>query len=314
MTTFEQIDEFNGTVLEGGVKIQDARYYVSSDVAKDVISFLKHISFSLKNDSTILDICFGSGNLTAHIVNDLNLQYKELILNDKYYDKINNQISINNTTITQNDFLDSNMFINSYDLVIFNPQIGGATKYKDGELKISKKYKGNLKHLKETLSKVTKDDGYLFFKGAESTFDSLEFDTIGLNVKYMYMSENGYIYILQKTKEKLEKICYEKIKNLFIVNKDCSKKQTAEEITGNLSDIFTNINDTYTQAKQVFQKTPFSKAGAMGGNSETISEDSTSTQEIKKPEKEEIRFANFLIGEKQQYKKDKKRFRNFLND
>jgi len=142
---FKQINDFNNQKI-GKNFLYEIYYYVPFEVAKDRAKFIK---FILKNYidnkfNNIIDLTFGSGNLTSHIILDNDINFYKLIFNDieKNKDRVNKEIvniykneGYKNVEISFKDVLNSDSFSNEnkFDLIIFNPQIGGD--YKDGEIK-----------------------------------------------------------------------------------------------------------------------------------------------------------------------------------
>lgn len=124
---YDQIDIFVNQ-KDGRSKYPESRFYVDSETAKDKATFIK---FLIENNEIIekqkayktIDLCYGSGNLTTHILGDSDITFSELVLNDINADDRNNGIQIG--TKQDNDFLDATKFTTKYDLIIFNPQIGG---------------------------------------------------------------------------------------------------------------------------------------------------------------------------------------------
>ena len=121
-------------------------YYVSSNIAKDRAKFIKFVleNFISKKFNNIIDLTFGSGNLTSHIVLDNGINFNKLVFNDikKNKDRVNKKIAdiyknegYENVEIFFRDILNSDSFSNEdkFDLIIFNPQIGGD--YDEGEIK-----------------------------------------------------------------------------------------------------------------------------------------------------------------------------------
>ena len=125
----------------------DAYLYVKDAVAIDVakfLTFLKEEQGLLKSKEesnlTVLDMAFGSGNLTSRLVLENFPQYKTIIFNDK--NKANhlliNAFPEGKTISERKDFLDESVWTEAdkADIVVFNPQIGGA--YIDGDSKFEK--------------------------------------------------------------------------------------------------------------------------------------------------------------------------------
>ncbi len=125
----------------GKQKLHEIKFYVDSETAKDKASFVK---FLVDNNEIIekgkeyktIDLCYGSGNLTTHILGDCNIDFSELVLNDVNVDDRNNGIQIG--TKQDYDFLDATKFTTKYDLIIFNPQIGGKDTYPSGIVEFEK--------------------------------------------------------------------------------------------------------------------------------------------------------------------------------
>ena len=137
---YKQIDTFVDK-REGKSKLYEIKFYVDTQTAKDRANFTQWI---FKNDKVlkdkkfnkIIDLCYGSGNLTSHILYESNIDTQNLVLNDKNIDDRNNKIQIG--TKTDNDFLDAEKFKDKYDLIIFNPQIGGTDTYPQGSVEFKK--------------------------------------------------------------------------------------------------------------------------------------------------------------------------------
>ncbi|MFW6047057.1 MAG: hypothetical protein ACOCP4_04670, partial [Candidatus Woesearchaeota archaeon] len=142
---FTQIENFNDIFYKGVEKsnttLRSYLYYVPKEEAEikaKFINFVREkydcIDKKINNIKNILDLCFGSGNLTTHIVLDNDLSFEKLILNDKYEEYTNQDLHsyindyYNNpskSTITNLDFFNSQAFQswNNIQLVIFNPLI-----------------------------------------------------------------------------------------------------------------------------------------------------------------------------------------------
>lgn len=137
---YSQIDTFVNTRV-GKSKLYEIKYYVDTQTAEDRAKFtqwifnndkiLKDIKFDY-----IIDLCYGSGNLTSHILFESNIDTQNLILNDINENDRNNEITIG--TKTANNFLDAEQFDDKYDLIIFNPQIGGTDTYAKGAVEFKK--------------------------------------------------------------------------------------------------------------------------------------------------------------------------------
>jgi len=126
---YAQIRAFNKFVEDEKETKTKKYYYVQDEIAIDKANFVKFLMrdetlFKEKTFSNVIDLCYGSGNLTTHILNDADINYSTLHLNDKNRADRNNEIAIGEKLNL--DFLDASSFSDSYDLIIFNPQIGGT--------------------------------------------------------------------------------------------------------------------------------------------------------------------------------------------
>jgi len=129
-----QIDKFREDEIENtGKDVYKYRYYVEPEIAIDRARFFKFIHIEkikkkLKYEN-VIDLTFGSGSLTSHILLDNDLEFSKLVLNDKNIDDANFSDELGEIAedIVDNNILNPNSFTNSkqFDLVIFNPQIGG---------------------------------------------------------------------------------------------------------------------------------------------------------------------------------------------
>ena len=133
----EAILEQVGTFYKDTLKeIQKARYYVDTDSAKDIAAFFGKIyQDSDYSFNRVIDLTFGSANLTSHILLDNNINFETLILNDINIKDANRNVELGEKWNL--DILDYDSFqkVEPFDLVIFNPQLGG-TSYSAGKLKI----------------------------------------------------------------------------------------------------------------------------------------------------------------------------------
>ncbi len=128
----EQVGTFYKDIAK---EIQKARYYVDTDSAKDIAAFFGKIyQNSNYNFKRIIDLTFGSANLTSHILLDNDINFETLILNDKNIEDANKNVELGEKWNL--DILDYDSFhmVEPFDLVIFNPQLGG-TSYSAGKLK-----------------------------------------------------------------------------------------------------------------------------------------------------------------------------------
>ncbi|MCK9490719.1 MAG: hypothetical protein M0Q24_01405 [Sulfurimonas sp.] len=122
-------------------KRYELRYFVATDIATDRAKFFGYIhNLKIFNCKSIIDLTFGSANLTAHLLLDNDIEFTRLVLNDKNFDNANftEELEEINADIKGNDILDSNAFDDEkYDLVVFNPQFGGGA-YPEGDLGVKR--------------------------------------------------------------------------------------------------------------------------------------------------------------------------------
>lgn len=127
----KQVDEFYRKTLK---EINKARYYVDTATAKEIASFFGALFQG--NNSTfnkVIDLTFGSANLTSHILLDNDIDFQTLVLNDKNINDANKNVELGEKLHL--DILDYELFdqFEPFDLIIFNPQING-TAYSKGKL------------------------------------------------------------------------------------------------------------------------------------------------------------------------------------
>lgn len=147
---YDKINEFNIAGYDPSIRSSKARQdqylYVATAFAKDRAAFLKYILandpvFKIKKlkQPKILDLAFGSSNLTTHLILENYPDYSSITYNDKVKENSFGNIEnlVDKSEVTQNDFLKSENFNNRQqaDILIFNPQIGKG--YKDGETELN---------------------------------------------------------------------------------------------------------------------------------------------------------------------------------
>lgn len=219
---YQQIQAFNNQLTNPSDRssnnYEKAYLYVDDKDAEDKAKFIK---FLIKQDhmqsnyNTILDLTFGSGNLTSHIVFDNSIKYQSLILNDINSSNTNQAIVdyIDNSNIRHEDMLDVDSFKQeSVDLVIINPQIGGN--YIDGDI-LGQKEEDETQHdvldrLGETLNNFLADGITILFYGKEKDFKSI----ISTDQYIKYNSKLIDIFVVSNDIK--EYICFEKSHNDFI--------------------------------------------------------------------------------------------------
>lgn len=138
---FKQINEFRKNILtKTGKDVYEYRFYVEPETAIDRAKFFKFFDTEkTTNELTynkVIDLTFGSGNLTSHILLDNDIEFSKLILNDKNIDDANFSDELGEIAeeITDNNILINTSFDedDKFDLIIFNPQIGGKDRNVNG--------------------------------------------------------------------------------------------------------------------------------------------------------------------------------------
>lgn len=135
---YDQINNFNKQPTDPTRANSDhfakAYLYVDEAIAKDRAKFVAYLieQGSIEPPKKVIDLAFGSGSLTTHIILDNDLNVDEVVFNDKNTDKTNQLIALETISkVTNEDFLKGLSTSERYDWVVFNPQIGGG--YSDGE-------------------------------------------------------------------------------------------------------------------------------------------------------------------------------------
>jgi hypothetical protein len=218
---YQQIEAFNKTLTDSSDRssktYQEARLYVNNDEAIDKASFVKYLidNGHIENSyNTILDMTFGSGNLTSHIVFDNDISFESLYLNDKNTDKTNQNIKdyVDNCTIVDYDILEDSVSSNiNADLVILNPQLGGN--YTEGNIYNQRQEK---EKNQDILDKLTLNINTYLESGATILFYGEDKDFKALFGEYNYIrykSESKQLYIVKKDFEDIK--CFQKIDDSF---------------------------------------------------------------------------------------------------
>lgn len=155
---YDQINTFNNQnsdpSLTNSKSYSEAYLYVDEKTAIDRAKFVGYLLEKnlITTPKNVIDLAFGSGNLTSHLLLDNNLELEKVVFNDKNTDKTNQAIKLDGVSeVTQYDFLASLPFEQEFDWVVFNPQIGGSYRLGDSGLGQS---------IAITISKKT-IDGYL---------------------------------------------------------------------------------------------------------------------------------------------------------
>ncbi|HIP03330.1 MAG TPA: AAA family ATPase, partial [Campylobacterales bacterium] len=218
---------------------EKAYLYVDTKNAKDKAEFVKFLIDKgrlQKEYITILDLTFGSGNLTSHIVLDNDIEYEKLIFNDKNREKTNQKIieNIDSSEVWNRDILNKDEFFDvRADLVIVNPQIGGS--YIDGDILKQGESKSDVfNNLAKTLESFLEKDATILYYGKEKDLKEILPD-----VKYIkYSSKLIDLFVFSNEIEKVE--CFEKSGNEFV---ECKEKKEDVEIIESLDEIIGDIEE-----------------------------------------------------------------------
>lgn len=216
---YQQINQFKLQMAKDydkkDIKDVDKFYwYVSDEEANDKAQFIKYLiekNFLDIQYKNILDLTFGSGNLTSHIVLDSNIQYNNIIFNDLNTVKTNQNIVnvIDNSSVESLNILDiDNFHENESDLIIFNPQIGGGT-YPEGDISLGKSEKELFEQLFSLVDIFLSKNKTLIFYGRTQHFEKIFKDYNFIN----YQNGINQLYIISKTFEKIK--CFQKIEDTY---------------------------------------------------------------------------------------------------
>lgn len=222
---YKQIDDFNEYIVND-IETKNKRFfYVEREIAEDrgiFFGFILKEYFKGENKfKNIVDLTFGSGNLTSHLLLDNNIEYNSLILNDIEKVHSNQEILLENSLIKSNDILTS-PFEDKFDLIIFNPPIGN--KSVSNRIDIAKSTK-NIDKIKKQIDLLIKQNNIFVFYGEEKHYQEF-FDNYNF-IKYITDDEGKDLFIISKTFK--ESICYEKQANDFVVNEECKKQSLQDE-------------------------------------------------------------------------------------
>lgn len=225
---YNKIDQFKKDLLpklnQTSVKnLEKYVFYVNDTDAIDVAEFIGELidnKIILNSYPSILDMTFGSGNLTAHIVLENNIAYQNIYFNDIFEESNSNIVDvIENASLSSLNILDAESFGDlNVDLLIVNPQISGRYK---GDL--SKQDENYEEKLRTNLMSFYDKNTTIIFYDSNNHFSNL-FES----VKYSrYLRDKGDLYVINKGFEK--NICYEKIDDKFEINKECKKTNKIEQ-------------------------------------------------------------------------------------
>lgn len=231
---YQQIEIFNTTLTDpsdrSSKNYQEARFYVNNDEAKEKAFFIKYMidnGYMQNSYNTILDMTFGSGNLTSHIVFDNNITYENIYLNDKNREKTNQNIEnyIDNCSTLNYDILEDSISndINA-NLVILNPQLGGN--YTEGDLYQQRQEKEKnqdiLNKLGTNITAYLDSGATVVFYGQHKDFIAL----FGECTSIRYKSDSQQLYIVNNELE-LSKCFQHNDKNFEEI--DCNDTNIAED-------------------------------------------------------------------------------------
>ena len=232
---YQQINQFKLQIAKDydkrDIKDVDKFYwYVSDEEAEDKAEFIKYlIDESILNNKydSILDLTFGSGNLTSHIVLDGEISYTDIVFNDINTIKTNQNIVdvIDNSSIKSLDILNiDNLQDNESDLIIFNPQIGGGT-YPEGDISLGKKEKEYLEQLSNLSDMFLSKHKTMIFYGR-----SQHFEKIFKDINFMqYKDGTNQLYVMNKEFEKSK--CFQWNGELFQeIDCNLTENNTKEKI------------------------------------------------------------------------------------
>jgi len=239
---YNKIDQFKKDLLpdlnQTSVKnLEKYVFYVNDTDAIDVADFIGELinnKIILNSYSSILDMTFGSGNLTAHIVLENNIAYQNIYFNDIFEESNSNIVDvIENASLSSLNILEAESFVDlDVDLLIVNPQISGRYK---GDL--SKQDENYAEKLRTNLMSFYDKDTTIIFYDSNNHFSDL-FES----VKYSrYLRDKGDLYVIDKGFEK--NICYEKIDDKFEVNKECKKTNKIEQDDISFKELIDKLNN-----------------------------------------------------------------------
>ncbi|AXH12215.1 AAA family ATPase [Halarcobacter bivalviorum] len=246
---YSQIDKFNINIVNSKETKNNKYYYINSDEALIKSQFINEIQndtvIKEKLDSieTVMDLCFGSGNLTSHILLENQIEYQNIILNDYFLDECNQELEnlLENCELNQCNFFNSDCFEeNSVDLLIFNPTHGGKPTKKDFINKENKDFDA----LNKTLSKILKPNSLVIFRGWKEDFQELIFSEF--KYKKIYLDGSQSLYVCYDI-EAEEKVCYEYTNNEFIENENCEIEKSSNEEDLDIGELMEELEENKTE-------------------------------------------------------------------
>ena len=146
---YKQIEKFyeHKETKNDSKNIGEKYFYVSTQKAKDSADFFTYLKEEKKiimsSNLQLMDLCFGSGNLTSHIALDTKLKMNHIYFNDIDTTVTNHELELKDkSTILSLDFLDFQQFEaykNSINIVVFNPTISDGDIHRKISIKDSDK-------------------------------------------------------------------------------------------------------------------------------------------------------------------------------
>ncbi|MCT7909050.1 AAA family ATPase [Arcobacter lacus] len=260
---YQQIENFNTILTDPSDRssktYQEARFYVNNNEAIDKASFVKYLIVNGYIDNSydnVLDMTFGSGNLTSHIIFDNDINYEAIYLNDKNIEKTNQDIGnyIDNCTIVNYDILEDNISSDIVaNLVILNPQLGGN--YTEGDLYQQRQSK---ERNQDILNKLTLNIDTYLESGATVLFYGEDKDFKALFGEYNYLrykSESKQLYIVKNDLDDIK--CFQKTDDSF-EELNCNSSDVGEDDEAlDFDDLILeidNIEDENTQKEVSFKE------------------------------------------------------------
>jgi len=248
---YRLLEAFNKEKLDTASNNNQFNYMQVGD-AKIRARFVDHLTtvdedlkILIQDAKKLIDLCYGSGSLTAAIVGETNHTLEKIVVNDKYKEDANVDIksAIENidpkikVTPTGYDFFKENEFKKiAYDLVVFNPTYGSVPKKKDFT-------KGKYENLKSTINKISGDTSVIFFNSRKEE-DYKDFFS-KYSTTYELWSADGFNFIVgyKSTDGEASRTCYEFVDGNYVIIPDCKKAKTQTTQTKDLNEIENQIEE-----------------------------------------------------------------------
>lgn len=211
-TIYNQVKTFNEKITNTIETKANKFYYVSDEEALDRSAFINYLIdrySDVKNlfdrQLKIMDLAYGSGNLTTKIILENNIDVSGIHLNDKFADDANKKLhnilkqQFNKKSIiktTDFSFFEHIKFkVNSVDVLIFNPTSGGKPAKKDYNRT------GNKTDIKLTIEKILNNESIVIFNGKEEEFSEI-FPSLNNIFKYIPKVGNDFFIGFKKEESK----------------------------------------------------------------------------------------------------------------